>query len=198
MRAAGRFGAAAVSGESGSGGALAAGIAGSDRAFLAGEVVACLCRSPAFRLALSPRFIEAAAALTIAYLAFEILLLPQSGQRWLVVGALGLFHGAYFSLFLVTTGYHLAAFLPGVIAAELVLLRVFYAGRRYANARLMAVMATLLLQPEWFGLRCACGARSAYGAFMRKLPVMPSMVNCAERGRAAGADQRGIQSSAGR
>jgi hypothetical protein len=123
-------------------------------AFLAGEIVACML-APRLPFALSPRFIEAAAALTIAYLAFEILLLPQSGQRWLVVGALGLFHGAYFSLFLVTTGYHLGSFLTGVIAAELVVLSLFYLARRAASVRVVPVAATLLLTTGvvWFAVR---------------------------------------------
>ena len=47
----------------------------------------------------SPRLIEAAMALTAAYLASEILLLPGAGKRWMVVFALGLFHGVYFAAF---------------------------------------------------------------------------------------------------
>src|SRR5260370_16611615 len=48
---------------------------------------------------LSPRFIEAAMALTVAYLAVEILTLPKAGKRWAVVFVLGLFHGLYFAAF---------------------------------------------------------------------------------------------------
>jgi hypothetical protein len=123
-------------------------------AFLAGEIAACVL-APRVPFALSPRFIEAAAALTIAYLAFEILLLPQSGQRWLVVGALGLFHGAYFSLFLVTTGYHLSNFLIGVAAAEVAVLSLLYLARRAVSVRLIPVAATLLLTTGviWFAVR---------------------------------------------
>jgi hypothetical protein len=51
---------------------------------------------------LSPRFIEAAMALTVAYLAVEILTLPDAGKRWLVVLVLGLFHGLYFAAFPAT------------------------------------------------------------------------------------------------
>ena len=86
-------------------------------ALVAGEIVACAAL-PRLSFVLSPRFIEAAAALTIAYLAFEVALLPQSGQRWLVVALLGLFHGAYFSLFLSTSGYRLPGFLTGVTIAQ--------------------------------------------------------------------------------
>ena len=92
--------------------------------FLIAESLACAI-APRIAFPLSPRFIEAAAALTIAYLAFEIILLPNSGMRWLVVGVLGLFHGAYFSIFLAESGYHAATFLGGVAAAELLLIAVF-------------------------------------------------------------------------
>jgi len=92
--------------------------------FLAAESIACLL-IPRTAVPLSPRFIEAAAALTVAYLAFEILLLPNSQIRWLVVGVLGLFHGAYFSVFLAESGFHAAGFLCGVAAAELLLIALF-------------------------------------------------------------------------
>jgi hypothetical protein len=92
--------------------------------FLIAETVACLL-APRLASALPPRFIEAAAALTIAYLAFEIILLPSSRLRWLVVGVLGLFHGAYFSLFLTESGYHVPTFLGGVAIAELLLIAIF-------------------------------------------------------------------------
>jgi hydrogenase/urease accessory protein HupE len=92
--------------------------------FLIAETAACLL-APRLASALPPRFIEAAAALTIAYLAFEIILLPNSRLRWLVVGVLGLFHGAYFSLFLTESGYQVATFLGGVAIAELLLIAIF-------------------------------------------------------------------------
>ncbi|MCP5119513.1 MAG: HupE/UreJ family protein, partial [bacterium] len=67
----------------------------------------------------APRFVEAAAALTIAYLAVEVLLLPGVGQRWLVVGVLGLFHGFYLAAFLTGTDYAAGYLLSGVTLAEL-------------------------------------------------------------------------------
>jgi hypothetical protein len=94
-------------------------------AFIVGEIAACAA-APHVWFTLSPRFIEAAAALTIAYLAFEIVLLPQSGQRWLVVGILGLFHGAYFSIFLSSSGYRMPNFLTGVVIAELIALSILF------------------------------------------------------------------------
>ena len=39
------------------------------------------------------RFVEAAAALTVAYLAVEILVLADAGYRWLVAAGMGVFHG---------------------------------------------------------------------------------------------------------
>ena len=61
----------------------------------------------------APRFVEAATALAVAYLAVEILLLPQAGARWLVAGVLGGLHGLYFQLFVQTTGFSAALVLAG-------------------------------------------------------------------------------------
>jgi hypothetical protein len=72
----------------------------------------------------SPRFVEAAGALTVAYLAVEILLLPQAGARWVIAGVLGAFHGLYFRLFLQTTGYHAGYVLSGAAVAELPVMAV--------------------------------------------------------------------------
>ena len=128
-------------------------------AFLAGECLACAI-APRISAPLSPRFIEAAAALTIAYLAFEIILLPNSGLRWLVVGVLGLFHGTYFSIFLAESGYHAVTFLCGVAVAEVLLIAVFalLLGRLTRLAwmkRAVPVAATMLLTAGlvWFFMR---------------------------------------------
>lgn len=127
--------------------------------FLCAETLACAI-APYLKLSLSPRFIEAAAALTIAYLAFEIILLPQSGMRWLVVAVLGLFHGAYFAAFLTESGYHLAAFLSGVMVCELLLILLFaFLLDRLLRLKLLhgavPVAASLLLAVgvAWFLLR---------------------------------------------
>ncbi|MGI8746043.1 MAG: HupE/UreJ family protein [Bryobacteraceae bacterium] len=128
-------------------------------AFVAGEAVACGLM-PRISIALSPRFIEAAAALTIAYLAFEIVLLPQSGQRWLVVGVLGLIHGAYFSLFLTSSGYRFWMFLAGMITGEVLVIAVLAFGvqRLVSLARIpraIPVAASVLLAVGmvWFFVR---------------------------------------------
>ena len=128
-------------------------------AFLAAESIACVL-TPRLHLSLSPRFIEAAAALTIAYLAFEIVLLPDSHHRWLVVGVLGLFHGAYFSMFLVQSNFRAPMFLTGVSVAELLLILVFalvlsVLSRLAGTRRAAPVAASLLLVTGiiWFFLR---------------------------------------------
>jgi HupE / UreJ protein len=127
--------------------------------FLAAEILACAI-APRISFPLSPRFIEAAAALTIAYLAFEIVLLPKSSMRWLVVAVLGLFHGAYFSAFLAESGFHAGTFLVGVAAAELLLIALFaFVIGRLARwgwtRRVVPVAASLLLAVGvvWFFIR---------------------------------------------
>ena len=105
-----------------------------------------------------PRFVEAAAALTIAYLSVEILLLPQAGQRWLVVGVLGLFHGLGFAVYVGTTEYSATWVLAGAILGELPAIALFgwivaKAGRIIpAAARPLQVSASLLLTTGlvWF------------------------------------------------
>lgn len=107
-----------------------------------------------------PRFVEAATALAVAYLAVEILLLPQAGARWLVAGVLGALHGLYFHLFVQTTRYSPALVLLGAALAEvsavallgLVLSRV---GRMAKALRPVQVAASALLVfgMAWFLLR---------------------------------------------
>lgn len=126
--------------------------------FLTGEITACVL-APRLPIVLPPRFIEAAAALTIAYLAFEIVLLPASGQRWLVVGILGLMHGTYFSLFLSSSGYQLGMFLAGVIVAELLVIAALgITVRSLRLARIpravpIAASALLTIGMIWFIVR---------------------------------------------
>jgi hydrogenase/urease accessory protein HupE len=79
-----------------------------------------------------PRFVEAAAALTVAYLAVEILVLPEAGYRWLIAAAMGVFHGFYFGGFLKQSEMGSFYVLSGVLLADALLL-VFFA---YLLARL--------------------------------------------------------------
>jgi hypothetical protein len=60
--------------------------------FLAGEAAAILI-GPRIPWPLAPRFLEAAMALTVAYLAVEILMAADAKNLAWIVGVLGLFHG---------------------------------------------------------------------------------------------------------
>jgi len=122
--------------------------------FLAGQVL-CVFIVPHTNWLPTPRFVEAAAALTVAYLAVEALLLPQAGSRWLVAGALGAFHGLYFCLFLQNTGYRAPLVLAGAALAEIVVLGVLAllllrAGRLVHRVGEAALLACGLF---WFVLR---------------------------------------------
>jgi hypothetical protein len=108
------------------------------------------------------RFVEAAAALTIAYLAVEILMLPEAGSRWLVAGVLGMFYGLYFELLLRNTGFSPVWVLSGAAVTEaaaiagigLLFSRI---GRLAAMLQPLRVGASLLLVfgMVWFCMRLA-------------------------------------------
>jgi hypothetical protein len=108
----------------------------------------------------APRFVEAATALAVAYLAVEILLLPQAGARWLVAGVLGALHGLYFHLFVRTTGYSPALVLAGATLAQtaaiailaLVLSRVGRMAKAFRPVQ-VAASALLVFGMVWFLLR---------------------------------------------
>jgi len=128
-------------------------------AFIAGQMATALL-APLTGWLPAPRFVEAAAALTIAYLAVEILLLPKAGTRWLVVALLGAFHGLYFDLFLRTTGYQPLAVLAGAACAQICAIAIFglllaRLGRLLAALKPVPVAASLLLAfgMGWFLLR---------------------------------------------
>ncbi len=55
--------------------------------------------SPYIPLTMSPEFLEAVMALTVAYLAGELLLLPDGSSRWVIVPLLGFVHGLPFVAF---------------------------------------------------------------------------------------------------
>lgn len=93
-------------------------------AFIAAEAVsAVVLAAKAWQI--SPRFIEAAAALTVAYLATEILVLPDAEHRWLVAAGMGVFHGFYFGNFLRYANMDSLYVLSGVVVAEAALLALF-------------------------------------------------------------------------
>jgi len=127
--------------------------------FLAGQIASVLIVS---RTTWQPasRFVEAATALTLAYLAVEILLLPRAGGRWAIAGLLGAFHGLYFLLFLQNTGYSPGYVLLGAALAQLALITIFAlifsrVGRFAAALRPVQVSASALLVVGmvWFFLR---------------------------------------------
>jgi hypothetical protein len=127
--------------------------------FLAGQVASALL-IPRTGWQPPSRFVEAAAALTLAYLAVEILLLPRAGGRWAIAGLLGAFHGLYFLLFIQSTGYAPGFVLAGAALAEVVLLAVFALifsrlGRVAVALRPVQVSASALLAVGliWFFLR---------------------------------------------
>src|SRR5260370_25440222 len=83
-------------------------------------------------------------------MAVEILALPTAGKRWLIAGALGVFHGLYFALFLRTTDFHPTYVLTGAAIAELLLIGIFAfvfsrVARVTASLRPLQVSAGLLL-----------------------------------------------------
>jgi HupE/UreJ protein len=127
--------------------------------FLAGQVASAVL-APLTGWQPAARFVEAAAALTVAYLAVEILALPQAGSRWLVAGVLGMFHGLYFELFLRNTGYGPAWVLTGAALTEIVIIALVglifsRIGRVAAAFKPVQVSASLLLVfgMVWFCLR---------------------------------------------
>ena len=98
---------------------------------------------------LSPRFVEAAMALTVAYLALEILTLPHAGKRWAVVLVLGLFHGLYFAAFPAT--YLAGASLMQAVVPALAV----WIALKWGNPMLSRVGAGVLLAAglAWFAAR---------------------------------------------
>ena len=127
--------------------------------FLAGQIAAAIA-VPLTAWQPPARFVEAAAGLTIAYPAVEILILPKAGMRWLIVAVLGAFHGLYFELFLRTTGYRALYVLSGAAFAEIALIAVCalifsYLGRRLRRLKPVPVCASALFVTgmAWFFLR---------------------------------------------
>jgi hypothetical protein len=127
--------------------------------FVAGQVAAVVV-VPHLAWQPAPRFVEAAAALAIAYLAVEVLLLPKAGARWMVAGVLGVFHGLYFHLFLQASEYRPGWVLAGAAVVEFgalaVLALAFSRVVRWAHAlRLVqaAAAALLVFGIVWFALR---------------------------------------------
>ncbi|MGA2741849.1 MAG: HupE/UreJ family protein [Bryobacteraceae bacterium] len=127
--------------------------------FLAGQIAAALV-TPLTAWHPPARFVEAAAGLTIAYLAVEILVLPKAGMRWLIVAVLGAFHGLYFELFLRATDYSALYVLSGAVLAEVAVIAILALAFSYAGKLLTALnpvpvcaSALLITGIAWFLLR---------------------------------------------
>ncbi len=102
------------------------------------------------------QFLEAALALTVAYLAAEILFLPDANMRWLACGAMGAFHGLFLASLLASARMSPAYFLPGALGGESLLLAGLGAIRlRYAGLRAEQAGSGILLAGGlgWFVLR---------------------------------------------
>jgi len=127
--------------------------------FLAGEIAAAMLAG-ALQWQPPVRFVEAAMALSVAYLAVEILFLPAAGGRWLIAGVLGGFHGLALYLVLAGSGFRPAYVLGGAAASELAVMAViaillWVVQRYWPIARLVQVCASLLLVcgMAWFSMR---------------------------------------------
>jgi hypothetical protein len=97
---------------------------------------------------LPPRFIEAAMALSVSYLAVEILMLPDASRRWIIVLGLGLLHGLYFAGFPAT-------YLAGAAAAQVAVIAILAVAARKLPASWRAKPAWALLAAGlgWFAWR---------------------------------------------
>lgn len=127
-------------------------------AFLAGEILSAVI-VPMTSWNPAPRFVDAALALTIAYMAVEILSLPTAGQRWIVAGVLGGFHGLSYALYLTGTGYDPLPALSGMLLANVLLIAAFafLLGRIWRGlsniaplANRIAATALLMVGLVWF------------------------------------------------
>jgi hypothetical protein len=122
-------------------------------AFSVGEILAAMLLGR-LQVEWAPRFVEAAMALSVAYLAVEILFLPAAGGRWIVCGALGLFHGLYFALLIRDTDYQAVYVLGGALVVELVVIAIFWAiVRRFPGMVRYAAMLLMTVGASWFGVR---------------------------------------------
>jgi hypothetical protein len=112
--------------------------------FLGGEWIA-KPLAPRVPIGLSPGFLEAAMALTVAYLAVDVLLLPDARSRWAAIPVLGLVHGFWFAAFP-------ASYLTGGSAVQVILAGVLTIGalRLPPTARTIWVAVALAAGLGWF------------------------------------------------
>jgi hypothetical protein len=122
--------------------------------YLAGELAGYLL-GPVIGPRLQPRFVEAAVALSVAYVTAEWLLLPKAGARWAVTLVWAVAHGLYFSIYLDVEWQQQAAFGSGVLAAELLgaLILAAVAPLLAHRARRLLAWTLLFAGTSWFALR---------------------------------------------
>ena len=124
-------------------------------AFLAGQAAVAVAGS-AFGWAPPARFLESAAALTVAYLAAEVLFLPDDRNRWLACAAMGCIHGLFLAAVLGPSQMRAEFFVTGALACEaLVLLCLGSMRIRLVGLRAERLVAVLLLTTGlgWFSVR---------------------------------------------
>lgn len=112
--------------------------------FLIGEWIA-RPLAPRMPLALSPGFLDAAMALTGAYLAVDVLLLPEGRSRWAIVPILGLLHGFAYASFPPNYLTGVAIVQVGFVAALTAMLV-----RIPPDVRKVALMAVIAASLGWF------------------------------------------------
>ena len=119
-------------------------------AFAAGQVAATLTEWNA-----APQFVEAAAALAVAYLAVEILFLPDATHRWLVVGVLGALQGLTYAAVVSASGFSPFWVLIGAFIAAGTLLAIFGFAWHKLPVRPVRPLAAvvLLISLGWFAWR---------------------------------------------
>ncbi|HEY4364111.1 MAG TPA: HupE/UreJ family protein [Bryobacteraceae bacterium] len=102
---------------------------------------------PLLPVTLSVRFLEAVLALTVAYLAVEVLLLPEGRFRWMIVAVLGLCHGLSYAGFPAT-------YLSGAEAVQVLLWGMLAAAAFKMPRSWLRPAAALLLASAlgWFAL----------------------------------------------
>ena len=104
----------------------------------------------------NPRFLELGAALAVAYLAVEVLFLPQAGNRWLVAGGVGIFPGLALGSLVQQTDLDPAGVWIGAILVELLLIAIAgLAWLRWGAGKLERPGAWTLLSASvaWFAYR---------------------------------------------
>lgn len=115
--------------------------------FLAAEVAA-RPLAPMLPLAFSVRSLEAVLGLTVAYLAVEILMLPEERWRWVIVAIFGLCHGLWLA---GLPGDYMSGALP--VQAALLAIFAVAALKMPRGWRFPAAAALLAAGLAWFGWR---------------------------------------------